>query len=74
MFDIGPEKILLVLIVGLIVIGPTKLPEFARSVGRAFREFRNVSANVRREVEGFLEEPEPRTRSADPTDDPTTRA
>jgi sec-independent protein translocase protein TatA len=36
----GPLELLVVLIIALIVLGPKKLPEAARSVGRGMRELR----------------------------------
>jgi sec-independent protein translocase protein TatA len=36
----GPMELMVILIVALIVLGPNKLPEAARSVGRGMREFK----------------------------------
>ena len=41
MFNIGPLELLVVLVIALIVLGPQRLPEVARSVGRGMREFRS---------------------------------
>jgi sec-independent protein translocase protein TatA len=38
---IGPMEVVLVLAIALIVLGPKKLPEAARSVGKGLREFRD---------------------------------
>jgi sec-independent protein translocase protein TatA len=42
MFQIGPLELAVVLIIALIVLGPQRLPQAARSVGRGMREFRNA--------------------------------
>lgn len=42
MFGIGLPEILLILGVALLVIGPDKLPEVARTLGKAFGEFKKV--------------------------------
>ena len=36
----GPLELMVILVVALIVLGPKKLPEAARSVGRGMREFK----------------------------------
>jgi TatA/E family protein of Tat protein translocase len=41
MFDPSWEKLLIVLVIGLIVLGPKKLPEVGRSLGKGIREFRD---------------------------------
>jgi sec-independent protein translocase protein TatA len=38
--SIGPMELILVLAIALIVLGPKKLPEVGRSVGRGVREFK----------------------------------
>ena len=40
MFNISPLEILVLLVIALIVLGPQRLPDMARSVGRGMREFR----------------------------------
>ena len=40
--NVGPMEIVIILIVALIVLGPKRLPEMGRSVGRGMREFRNA--------------------------------
>ena len=44
MFGIGAGEFVLILIVGLIVFGPNKLPEIGRSLGKLIREFRKAQS------------------------------
>jgi sec-independent protein translocase protein TatA len=41
-FNVGPLELIVVLIIALIVLGPQRLPDVARSVGRGMREFRSA--------------------------------
>src|SRR6266480_1798030 len=50
MFNIGPEELLLILVIALVILGPQKLPDMARQIGRGLREFRNLSNNARQEL------------------------
>ena len=47
MLNVGPLELVVVLAVALIVVGPERLPELARSVGRVIRQFRDVQNEVR---------------------------
>ena len=45
--NIGPWELILILVVALIVVGPGKLPEVAKSMGKAAREFKhNIKAII----------------------------
>ncbi|HNU67580.1 MAG TPA: twin-arginine translocase TatA/TatE family subunit [Myxococcota bacterium] len=49
---IGWTEILLILGVALVVLGPTRLPSLARTLGRAVREFRSSFAALEDDLEG----------------------
>ncbi len=51
MFGIGMPELILILAIALIVIGPKKLPDLAKSLGRAMREFKKATS----ELKGSLE-------------------
>ncbi len=47
MFGIGMPEMLLILAVALIVIGPKKLPELAKSLGKAMGEFKKATSDLK---------------------------
>ena len=51
MFGIGMPEILLILAVALIVIGPKKLPDLAKSLGRAIGEFKKASQEFKQSID-----------------------
>lgn len=51
MFGIGMPEMLLILAIALIVIGPKKLPDLAKSLGRAMREFKKATSELKTTLE-----------------------
>ena len=47
MFGIGPMELLLILVVALLVLGPKRMPELARTMGKGLAEFRRASNDLR---------------------------
>ena len=50
MFGIGMPEMLLILAVALIVFGPKRLPELAKSLGRALGEFKRATSDLKQSV------------------------
>jgi sec-independent protein translocase protein TatA len=42
MSNVGPVELILVLAIALIVLGPSKLPDAGRAIGRGVREFKDA--------------------------------
>jgi len=60
MLNIGPQELILVLIIALVVVGPKRLPELGRTIGRGMREFRKMQDDVRDTLKVDLDaDPEP---------------
>lgn len=51
MFGIGMPEMILILAVALIVIGPKKLPDLAKSLGRAMGEFKKATSDLKQSME-----------------------
>jgi TatA/E family protein of Tat protein translocase len=51
MFGIGMPEVLLILAVALIVIGPKKLPDLAKSLGRAIGEFKKATHEFKQSID-----------------------
>lgn len=43
--NIGPLELVVILIIALVVLGPKRLPDAGRSIGRGMREFKNALTN-----------------------------
>lgn len=50
MFGIGPMELVLILVVALLVLGPKRMPELARTLGRGLGEFRRASSELRQSL------------------------
>ncbi|HQH21856.1 MAG TPA: twin-arginine translocase TatA/TatE family subunit [Thermoleophilia bacterium] len=48
--SIGPAEIIVVLIIALLVFGPSRLPQMGRSLGRGVREFRKAAETAKHEL------------------------
>lgn len=57
MGSIGAPEILVILLVALIVLGPDRLPNAARQVGKAVAEMRRISSGMQAELRDALQEP-----------------
>lgn len=53
--SLGPAEILVILVVALIVLGPNRLPEAGRQVGKALAEVRRWSSDVKDEIRTAVE-------------------
>jgi len=56
MLNIGPQELLIILIIALIVVGPQRLPTLGRSIGRGLRELRKTQDEFKRTIRGTLDE------------------
>jgi Tat protein translocase TatB subunit len=50
MFDIGFFEIMIIMVIGVIVIGPKNLPKLARAVGRGWGEFQKTFNELKQDV------------------------
>ncbi len=65
MFDIGFSELLLFGVIALIVLGPEKLPQAARTAGQWYAKFRRMIATLQSEIESELDLAETRKQMQD---------
>jgi Tat protein translocase TatB subunit len=56
-FGLGFSEILVILAIALIVIGPKKLPDVARALGRGLAEFRRAAEDIQRSIYQDVQKP-----------------
>jgi sec-independent protein translocase protein TatA len=66
-FQVGPLEIALVAIIALIVLGPAKLPDAARAMGRGMREFKGALSGEEEDEHEHEHVDERPTPPADPS-------
>jgi len=62
MFGIGGPELLIICVVALIVIGPKKLPEMLRSLGKGMAEFKRVGNDVKSTLDREVDKAEAESR------------
>ncbi len=75
MFGIGTTEVLIILAVALLVIGPSKLPEVAKALGKGMAEFKKMSSDMKRTIDmethlAEMEEEEKKTQDRSATEGP----
>lgn len=63
MGNVGIAEVLVIGVFALLVFGPQKLPEMARSFGRAIREFKKATGELTDELKLELDKPAPPTKA-----------
>jgi sec-independent protein translocase protein TatB len=78
MFNIGAGEMIFILVAALLILGPSRLPELARGIGKFLREFRRQTDEVRSvvtrefyEMDRDLEREPPRPAPQPPVPEPS---
>jgi sec-independent protein translocase protein TatA len=69
--NFGAAEFITLAVLGLLIFGPRKLPEIARMAGRAMRELRSVTQDLKQELEAGLNDP-PKSSAGTADGQPTT--
>ena len=58
MGNIGSGEVLVVLVLGLLILGPERLPDFARKIGSFLKQAKRMSRSFQEELRTAIEDPE----------------
>jgi sec-independent protein translocase protein TatB len=58
MGNLGSGEVLVILVLGLLVLGPERLPEFARKIGSFLKEAKRMSRSFQEELRSAVEDPD----------------
>ncbi|MCH2620044.1 MAG: Sec-independent protein translocase protein TatB [Actinomycetota bacterium] len=58
MGNIGSGEVLVVLVLGLLILGPERLPDFARKIGSFLKQAKRMSRSFQEELRSAIEDPE----------------
>ena len=74
MFGIGMPELILILAIALIVLGPRKLPEIARALGKGISEFRRATDELKEEFRQAEQDIEKSTSESPADNEPSPAA
>jgi sec-independent protein translocase protein TatA len=60
----APQHLILILLIVLIFFGGKKIPELMRGLGKGIREFKDAKDNVKREIDGHVNDDEPTSKKS----------
>ncbi|MCD6570611.1 MAG: twin-arginine translocase TatA/TatE family subunit [Deltaproteobacteria bacterium] len=75
MFGIGTQELLLILILALIIIGPKKLPDLAKTLGKVFGEFQRATRDLKEQIDitSDIKDTNPNKTTSDTTQEDNTK-
>jgi sec-independent protein translocase protein TatA len=55
MFGIGVQELIIIAIIALLIVGPKKLPDLAKTLGKGFRDFKNATDGVTEDLKQTMQ-------------------
>lgn len=74
MFDIGFQELIMIFVVALLVVGPKRLPELGRTLGKRVGELKRAFDSVKAQVNAEMKELEKEAKDNEQTSRPTPRS
>lgn len=68
MFGIGMPELIVIFVVALVVLGPDKLPEIARSLGKGLSALKKATEDIKGDIMDAADEPKPTPIKSSPSE------
>lgn len=71
MLNLGVPELILILVLALVILGPGKLPEVGRALGKGIKEFRKATTSITNETEEAVKAEKAKTEMLTPMNSTT---
>ena len=71
---VGTQELILIFVLAILIFGPSKIPELARSLGKAFREFKSSTSGIMDSINDEIQKPVAPTQRSAPAPQPLPAA
>ncbi|HNZ10700.1 MAG TPA: twin-arginine translocase TatA/TatE family subunit [Smithellaceae bacterium] len=65
MFGIGFQELIIIAIIALLIVGPKKLPDLAKTLGKGIRDFKNATDGITDDLKDTLKDENKKTDQGD---------
>lgn len=66
---LGPQELLIIIGIGILIFGPTRIPQVGRGLGKAFKEYKGFKKDLKEDLESPIKDAKDSVESVEDKDD-----